>query len=118
MLVVIGASDNISVVIRQTRIQSLTPDSMRGRVSAVNQMFIGASNELGGLESGVTATLFGPVISVVGGGVGTLLVVLGVAIKWPQIRCLGFLKDLQAGSEPRAKTDLTEVSLDSPIPPE
>jgi MFS family permease len=95
MLVLIGASDNISVVIRQTLVQSLTPDGMRGRVSAVNQVFIGASNELGGLESGVTAKLFGPVISVVAGGAGTLLVVLAVAGKWPQLRRLGSLRGLQ-----------------------
>lgn len=94
MLVLIGASDNISVIIRQTLVQSLTPDSMRGRVSAVNQVFIGASNELGGLESGVTAKLLGPVLSVVAGGMGTLLVVVGVASKWPQIRRLGSLRDL------------------------
>lgn len=100
MLLVIGASDNISVVIRQTLIQSLTPDSMRGRVAAVNQVFIGASNELGGLESGVTAKLFGPVVSVVGGGIATLWVVLGVAVKWPEIRRLGSLRELKA-EEPR-----------------
>ena len=99
MLVLIGASDNISVVIRQTLVHSLTPNSMRGRVSAVNQVFIGASNELGGLESGVTATLFGPVLSVVGGGLGTLLVVLGVAGKWPQIRRLRSLRDLKPANE-------------------
>jgi predicted MFS family arabinose efflux permease len=106
MLVLIGGSDNISVVIRQTLIQSLTPDSMRGRVSAVNQVFIGASNELGGLESGVTAKLFGPVVSVVGGGLGTLLVVLGVAGKWPQIRRLGSLRELQPVDETLSKPDV------------
>ena len=94
MLVVIGASDNISVIIRQTLVQSLTPDSMRGRVAAVNQVFIGASNELGGLESGVTAKYMGPVLSVVVGGMGTLLVVMGVAAKWPAIRRLGSLREL------------------------
>lgn len=99
MLVLIGASDNISVIVRHTLVQSLTPDSMRGRVSAVNQVFIGASNELGGLESGATAKLFGPVLSVVAGGVGTLLVVLGVAGKWPQLRRLGSLKELQPQEE-------------------
>ncbi len=105
MLVLIGASDNISVVIRQTLVQSLTPDSMRGRVSAVNQVFIGASNELGGLESGITAKLFGPVLSVVGGGIGTILVVLSVAGKWPQLRRLGSLRELQAANEPTSKPD-------------
>lgn len=99
MLVIIGASDNISVIIRQTLVQSLTPDSMRGRVSAVNQVFIGASNELGGLESGMTAKYMGPVLSVVLGGLGTLLVVLGVAGKWPQIRRLGSLKELHPVEE-------------------
>jgi len=96
MLALLGACDNISVVIRHTIVQSLTPDAMRGRVSAVNQVFIGASNELGGLESGVTAKLFGPVLSVVGGGLGTLLVVAGVAAKWPEVRRLGSLHALQA----------------------
>ena len=106
MLVLIGASDNISVIIRQTLVQSLTPDAMRGRVSAVNQVFIGASNELGGLESGVTAKLFGPVLSVVAGGFGTLLVVAGVAGKWPQIRQLGSLRELRPATESLSKPDV------------
>lgn len=105
MLLLIGASDNISVIIRQTLVQSLTPDAMRGRVSAVNQVFIGASNELGGLESGVTAKLFGPMLSVVLGGIGTLLVVAGVAAKWPQIRQLGSLKELHPANETTSKPD-------------
>ncbi len=95
MLVLVGAFDNISVVIRHTLVQLLTPDEMRGRVAAVNQIFIGSSNELGGLESGVTAALFGEVISVVAGGIGTILVVLGVASIWPQVARLGSLKDVQ-----------------------
>lgn len=107
MLVVIGASDNVSVIIRQTLVQTLTPDSMRGRVAAVNQVFIGASNELGGLESGVTAKLFGPVISVVAGGFGTLLVVCGVAGKWPEIRRLGSLKELTPLDEAPPPSDDT-----------
>ena len=76
MMLLIGALDNISVVVRHTLVQMLTPDEMRGRVSAVNGVFITASNDLGGLESGLTAWLFGPVVSVVAGGVGTILVVL------------------------------------------
>jgi hypothetical protein len=64
---------------------------MRGRVSAVNNIFIGTSNEFGALESGLTAALFGPVISVVAGGIGTILVVLGVASLWPEIRKIGTL---------------------------
>ena len=93
--------DNVSVVVRHTLVQMLTPDDKRGRVSAVNNLFIGTSNELGGFESGTVAQIFGPtmgnaivtgaVISVVSGGVGTLLVVLAVAWIWPQIRRYGKL---------------------------
>lgn len=88
MLVLLGGLDNISVVIRSTLILTLTPDEMRGRTSAVNSIFIGASNELGSFESGLTAALFGPVISVVAGGIGTILVVLTVARIWPEMRNL------------------------------
>jgi len=106
----IGAFDNISVVVRHTLVQVLTPDSMRGRVSAVNNIFIGASNELGGLESGVTAKLFGQLAlsmgivhtataakqwgatsSVVFGGIGTILTVVVIALLFPQVRRFGRL---------------------------
>ena len=73
-LAVSGGADMVSVVVRQTLVQIETPDDMRGRVSAVNSVFIGASNQLGEFESGATAALLGPVGSVVLGGVGTLLV--------------------------------------------
>ena len=73
-LAVTGAADNVSVVTRQTLVQLETPDAMRGRVAAVNSIFIGASNQLGEFESGATAALFGPVGSVVMGGAGTVLV--------------------------------------------
>ncbi|RUP24673.1 MAG: MFS transporter [Curvibacter sp.] len=73
-LAVSGAADMVSVVVRQTLVQLETPDAMRGRVSAVNSVFIGASNQLGEFESGATAALLGPVGSVVLGGVGTVLV--------------------------------------------
>ena len=73
-LAVTGAADMVSVVIRQTLVQLETPDAMRGRVSAVNSVFIGASNQLGEFESGATAAVLGPVGSVVLGGVGTLIV--------------------------------------------
>jgi MFS family permease len=86
MLLLTGAFDNISVVIRSTLVQLRTPDAMRGRVSAVNSVFIGSSNQIGMLESGITAALFGPVISVVAGGVGTILVVLMAYTIWPQLR--------------------------------
>ena len=75
-LAVTGAVDNISVVIRQTLVQADTPDEIRGRVSAVNSIFIGASNQLGEFESGATAALLGPVGSVVLGGVGTVVIAL------------------------------------------
>ena len=85
MLALIGAFDMVSVVIRHTLVMVLTPDELRGRVSAINALFIGTSNELGGFESGVAAALFGPVIAVVAGGVGSILVVLAVARVWPQV---------------------------------
>ncbi len=88
MLILLGGLDNISVVIRGTLLLTLTPDEMRGRISAVNSIFIGASNELGGFESGLTAALFGPILSVVAGGIGTILVVLAVAGIWPEMRNL------------------------------
>jgi len=91
MLVVCGAADNVSVVVRHTLVQLLTPDEKRGRVSAVNSLFIGTSNELGGFESGFVAQLLSPVISVVSGGIGTLLVVLAVGWVWPEIRKYGRL---------------------------
>jgi len=91
MLFISGAVDNVSVVVRHTLVQLLTPDEMRGRVSAVNSLFIGTSNELGGFESGLVAQLFGPVISVVTGGVGTILVVIATALNWPEIRKYGRL---------------------------
>jgi MFS family permease len=75
-LVVLGAADVISVVIRSSLVQIETPDEMRGRVSAVNAMFIGTSNQLGEFESGATATLFGTVPAVLFGGIGTIVVVL------------------------------------------
>jgi MFS family permease len=79
MLALIGAFDMVSVVIRSTLTQVLTPDELRGRVGAVNALFIGTSNELGGFESGAVASLIGPVATVVVGGVGSILAVLIVA---------------------------------------
>ncbi|MFZ5830273.1 MAG: MFS transporter [Planctomycetota bacterium] len=101
LIFVIGALDNISVVIRHTLVQLLTPDAMRGRVSAVNTVFIVASNDIGGLESGVTAKLFGPVASVVIGGVGAIGVVIAAALKWPELRRLGALSDVRPPIEDR-----------------
>jgi len=85
-LIILGAADQISVFVRSTLIQLATPDAMRGRVSAVNMLFIGASNELGEFESGVTAALLGTVRAVVLGGLGTLAVV-GLWMRWfPALR--------------------------------
>jgi MFS family permease len=91
MLFVAGAVDSVSVIIRGSIVQLVTPDEMRGRVSAVNNIFIGTSNEFGALESGLTAAIFGPVISVVAGGIGTILVVVAAALRWPEIRKIGAL---------------------------
>jgi MFS family permease len=88
MLALLGGLDNISVVIRGTLLLTHTPDEMRGRISGVNSIFIGISNELGSFESGFAAALFGPIIAVVGGGVCTILVVLIAAKIWPEMRNL------------------------------
>ena len=90
-----GVFDGISVVIRQTILQLKTPDHMRGRVSAVNSMFVGSSNELGAFESGLTARLMGTVTAVVFGGSMTLLVVLTTGIVSPTFRKLDLRKDLE-----------------------
>ena len=84
-LAIAGAADNISVVTRLTLMQIETPDEMRGRVAAVNGVFIGASNELGEFESGATAALLGPVGSVVLGGVGTIVVALAWLKLFPDL---------------------------------
>ncbi len=83
-----GAFDNVSVVIRHTILQLSTPDEMRGRVSAVNGIFIGSSNEIGAFESGVTARAFGLKPSIVLGGIMTVLVVLGISRLAPKLRKL------------------------------
>jgi len=89
MLFILGALDGISMIVRGTLVQLWTPDEMRGRVSAVNSVFIDMSNELGGFESGALAAAVGPVAAVVGGGIGTIVVVAGVAYAWPELRKLG-----------------------------
>ena len=93
MLFLTGAFDNISMVIRHTLMQLLTPDQMRGRVSAVNSIFVSASNELGGFESGLVAHWFGPVFSVVSGGIGTIIVVSLTAAAAPELLTVGALQD-------------------------
>ncbi|MBE2184411.1 MAG: MFS transporter, partial [Anaerolineae bacterium] len=91
MLILMGALDNISVVVRHSLLMIFTPDEMRGRVNSVNTIFIGASNELGGFESGVLAAFLGPVAAVILGGFGTLAVVGIVAQYIPRLRQLGRL---------------------------
>jgi MFS family permease len=86
MLILTGAFDNISVVLRNTLVQTRTPDPVRGRVLAVNNIFISCSNQLGAVESGWTAAWFGPIISVAGGGAATILIVLISAAASPKLR--------------------------------
>jgi MFS family permease len=109
MLALTGAADNVSVVIRHTLVQTLTPDSMRGRVSSVNQIFIASSNELGTLESGVVAKFLGPVFAVVSGGVGAIFTVIGVVLLWPEVRKFGKLSDVQAAARDEEEIDPIET---------
>jgi MFS family permease len=106
MLFLCGFVDNISVIVRHTLVQLLTPDAMRGRVSSVNNLFIGTSNEAGAFESGLAAHFFGPVFSVVSGGVMTILVVAAVAWYWPEIPRFGRL--VQSEEEAPAKAKIRE----------
>ena len=85
-LLLVGATDMVSVIIRATLVQFMTPDEMRGRVNAVDMLFIGASNELGEFESGLTAHWFGTVPAVVLGGAGTLVVIGLWAWLFPELR--------------------------------
>jgi MFS family permease len=93
---ILGGSDMISVFIRHALVQFATPDAMRGRVSAVNMLFIGASNELGEFESGLTAAFFGTVPAVILGGVGTLIVVAVWMALFPPLRTVDRLADVSA----------------------
>lgn len=86
---VVGMADQVSVIVRGTIVQTVTPDALRGRVSAVNMLFIGASNQLGAFESGVAAEYTSPTIAVVGGGVVCLLVVAVVAVALPRLARFG-----------------------------
>jgi len=91
MLLTCGLADTISIVVRHTSVQLLTPDPMRGRVSSVNNLFIGTSNQLGGFESGLVSHFFGPVFSVVSGGLATILVVGAICRLFPEIPRYGKL---------------------------
>jgi MFS family permease len=97
-LFVSGCFDNVSVVIRSTILQLFTSNEMKGRVAAVNSIFVGSSNELGAFESGLAARIMGLVPSVVFGGVMTLIVVIAAAWKWPKLRNLS-LKEKYAAED-------------------
>lgn len=118
-MVAIGACDNVSVIVRHTLVQVLTPDHMRGRVTAVNNVFIVSSNDLGGFESGLSARIFdsmsvsaglaapglssriaGAVASVVFGGIGAAAAAVGCAHRWPEVLRLGSLRDIRPAGEP------------------
>jgi hypothetical protein len=100
MLFLSGVFDTVSVVVRATTLQLLMPDHMRGRVSSVNSIFIGASNELGAFESGVAAKLLGLVPSVVLGGTVSILATVGVAAAAPKLRRLNIHDLLEAAHHP------------------
>jgi MFS family permease len=95
---IVGMGDQVSVVMRSTIVQLSTPDELRGRVSSVNMIFIGASNQLGAAESGFVAALTNATFSVVSGGVGCLLVLAIVATKLPRLRRYRVGVDSPAGS--------------------
>jgi len=95
LLMLCGALDNISVVIRLTLEQMVVPDAIRGRVSAVHYVFIGMSNELGGAESGLAAYLLGTVPAIVAGGAVAVIVVGIVALKWRELAKMPPLAELQ-----------------------
>jgi len=104
-LFLLGASDMISVIIRATLTQLATPDEMRGRVTAVDMIFIGTSNEFGQFESGVTAQWFGTVPAVILGGVGTLVVIVLWAWWFPELRNAGELHEIIRGAESSTTAD-------------
>ncbi len=107
-IVAIGACDNVSVIVRQTLVQMLTPDSMRGRVSAVKSVFSSTSDGIGALESGLTAAMLGPRIAVVAGGIGTLLVSLAVSAWWPEMREFGSLGEAVPAAEKASGAESTD----------
>jgi hypothetical protein len=107
-LAVVGASDMVSVVIRSSMLQLATPSSMRGRVSAVNSLFVGASNELGEFESGVTAQWWGAVRAVVAGGIGALAITGIWSVLFPELRSID---QLTADSLMRVQEEPSKVNL-------
>jgi hypothetical protein len=110
LLFLIGASDTVSVVVRSTMIQMGTPDEVRGRVSAVTMVFVGASNEVGQFESGLTAQWFGPVPAVVLGGIGTMLIVGAWAWLFPALRRMDVMVSQPAASVPTQTAEKEAVN--------
>lgn len=106
-LMMLGATDMVSIIVRSTMVQLATPDQMRGRVSAVNMIFVGASNEFGQFESGITAQWFGTVPAVVFGGLGTLAVVALWSWLFPELRKVDRLaaEDIRTPTEPNVTAD-------------
>jgi hypothetical protein len=114
-LFVSGVADGVSVVIRSVILRVESPEGMRGRIASVNFVFIGASNELGAFESGLAASIFGAVPSIVGGGLVTLGVVAVVALTLPQLRRLDLQRRLAEG--PGAGGALTAAAVPrEPVP--
>jgi MFS family permease len=103
-LILVGATDMVSMVVRGVLIQLATPNEMRGRVNAVDMIFIGTSNELGGFESGVTGQWLGIVTAVVVGGIGSLVVTGLWALLFPEIRKLDRLPTSESGRKIPAPT--------------
>lgn len=103
-----GIADGVSVVIRQTILQLKAPDNMKGRVSSVNSMFVGSSNELGAFESGLAAKLLGPVTAVIFGGVMTLLTVGATAVVSSGFRKLDLRKDMEGNEEKESNPELLD----------
>ncbi len=99
MLFALGGLDGVSMVIRDTLMLARIPHEMRGRVAAIEGVFISSSNQLGAFESGLTAQLFGPILSVVGGGIGTIVVVIVVALSSPALRELRTLHEAVANPD-------------------
>lgn len=118
MLALTGALDNISVVVRGTLVQVLTPDEMKGRVSAVNALFISSSNQLGAFESGITAEWFGAIWSVLGGGIATLLVVLLVIAVWPEVIRLGALHEVEPAADPAEEKNGDQPGISAETEPQ
>jgi MFS family permease len=106
-----GAMDQVSVVVRHVLIQVRTPDHLRGRVGAVNSVFIECSNELGALESGLLARAIGPVLTVVAGGIGTIFVAGGIGAAFPELRRLGPLREAEV---PTVETVPDEATASAP----